>query len=84
MTDPAALPSVDWSDYAELHRQEDGGGVLSELKALRHGTLADMVRHVTLLPEGERRHYSIVKAGDHRLELGEIIGLSRRPDFPAA
>jgi len=82
MTDPARLPSVHWEDYAELHRQEDGGGLLSELKALRHGTLAEMVSHVALLPEGERNHYAIVKAGDHRLEVGEIMALAQRPDFP--
>jgi hypothetical protein len=71
-----------WSDYAELHRADDGGGVLSGLKALRHGTLAEMVRFVASLPETERAGYTILKGGDHLLHAGEIAGLARRADFP--
>ena len=74
----------DWGDHATLHRSNDGGGLLSDLKAVRHGTLAALIRFVTRLPESERSHYSIEKAGDHRLGIGEILALSRRPDFPQA
>jgi hypothetical protein len=74
--------SIDWTDTASLHRSDDGGGLLSELKALRHGTLAELVRFVASLPEEERKHYVIEKARDHRLGIGEILALSRRSDFP--
>ena len=73
----------DWGDHASLHRSNDGGGLLSDLKAVRSGKLADLIRFVTTLPESEQDHYVIDKAGDHRLGIGEIRALSRRADFPA-
>lgn len=78
----ASPPGLDWSDHAELHRANDGGGVLHGMKAIRKGTLADMVRHVMALPEDQRAAYSISKAGDHVMQTGEIAALSRRGDFP--
>lgn len=71
-----------WDDPASLHRSNDGGGLLSDLKAARHGTLAELIRFVISLPEAEQGDYVIEKAGDHRLAVGEILALSRRPDFP--
>lgn len=76
-------PGVDWDDVASLHRSGDAG-VLSGLKAVRQGKLADMIRHVALLPEGERGAYVIERAGDHRLGTEEIMELYARPDFPHA
>lgn len=72
----------DWSDHAELHRADDGGGVLHGMKAIRQGTLAALVRHVMALPEDKRAAYSITKAGDHVMQAGEIAALARRGDFP--
>ena len=72
-----------WDDNASLHRSDDGGGVLNDLKAVRHGSLAELIRFVLTLPESERPRYAIQKAGDHRLKIGEILALSRRTDFPA-
>ena len=79
--EPAGSSGIEWDDAAALHRGDDDG-VLSELKAVRHGTLAELIRYVSALPEDDRTGYSIQKAGDHRLGLGEIMALSRRPDFP--
>jgi hypothetical protein len=73
-----------WNSPATLHRNDDGGGVLGGFKAVRSGTLADLVRFVMSLPEGERADYAIEKEGDHRLQLVEIAALARRLDFPAA
>ena len=73
-----------WSDASELHRRNDGGGLLSGMKAVRHGTLAEMIRFILTLPEGDRSNYEIEKSGDHRLAIGEILKLAKRPDFPAA
>lgn len=72
----------DWNESASLHRSNDGGGLFSEFKAARHGTLAELVRFVVSLPEEDRKDYEIEKAGDHRLTPGEIMALSRRADFP--
>ena len=44
--------------------------------------LAELIRFVMHLPEGERRDYAIEKAGDHRLEWPEITALAKRADFP--
>jgi len=81
MNDPA-LPHVHWNDFSELHVKDDGGGLFSGLKAIRQGTLAELVRFVMALPEDERDQYVIEKSGDHRLEIGEIMILARRSDFP--
>jgi hypothetical protein len=82
MNEPAGLPPVDWEDFSELHKTDDGGGVLSSLKAVRQGTLAQMVHFVASLPEEERREYVIIKSGDHKLTPAEIMMLTRRPDYP--
>ncbi|MEP7222813.1 MAG: hypothetical protein ABI673_09130 [Novosphingobium sp.] len=75
---------IGWDDAATLHRKDDGGGVFHGFKALRHGTFADLVRFVALLPEAERSHYMIEKAGDRQYDAYEIAGLYGRPDMPPA
>ena len=82
MSDSGELDHVDWEDFSELHKADDGGGVMSSFKSIRQGTLAQLVHFVASLPEHERRNYSIVKSGDHRLNTGEIMLLTRRPDYP--
>jgi hypothetical protein len=82
MNDRAKSSHVEWNDFSELHVKDDGGGILSGLKAIRQGTLAELVHFVSSLPEDERDQYVIDKSGDHRLTIGEIMMLSRRPDFP--
>ncbi len=77
-----ATSGIAWDDTASLHRSDDGGGLLSDFKSVRRGTLAELIRFVLTLPEADRPHYAIDKAGDHRLGIGEILALSRRPDFP--
>lgn len=73
---------LDWDDPASLHRSDDGGGVLHDMKAVRHGGLGELIRFVLTLPEDQRARYAIEKSGDRRLSIGEILALSRRPDFP--
>lgn len=73
---------IDWDDPSSLHRGDDGGGLLNGMKAVRHGGLAELIRFVLTLPESEQGRYVIDKSGDHRLRIGEILALSRRPDFP--
>ena len=73
---------IHWGDAASLHRRDDGEGVLYRFKAVRSGTLAELVRFVQTLPESERGLYCIEKAGDHRLTPGEIAALASRADYP--
>ena len=75
---------VEWDDRAELHLADDGQGIFDGGKALRTGTLADMVAHVMALPEAERGKYAIQKMGDHRFTSGEIEALAAREDYPGA
>lgn len=71
-----------WNDCATLHRLDGGGGLLHAFKSIRKGTLAELARFVSTLPESERPHYMIEKAGDRQYHLREIMALVRRPDFP--
>jgi len=72
---------VDWNHAASLHKRGDEG-MLAAFRMIRQGTLADLVYFVSELPEEQRREYEIVKEGDRRLGLGEIMALAGRPDFP--
>lgn len=82
MHDPANPTHVEWDDFSELHVKNDGGGLFSGLKAIRQGTLAELVHFVASLAEDERDQYVIDKSGDHQLNIGEIMRLARRSDFP--
>ncbi len=73
---------INWNDHATLHRKGDGEGVLYGMKALRGGTLCELVRFVMNLPESERGGYIIERSGDRRLEIGEIYALAARSDYP--
>jgi len=74
--------SVDWEAYCSLHRADDGGGLLDATKAIRRGSLAELVKFVMMLPDEKRSEYVIEKAGDHRLTYSEISALAARSNFP--
>jgi hypothetical protein len=74
---------IEWEDWVTLHRREDGG-LLHSFKAIRKGTLAQMVRSFAALPSEERSHYIIEKAGDRQYHRHEIMALVKRLDFPLA
>jgi len=72
-----------WDRYATLHRIDGKEeGLLENFKAVRSGTLAELVRMVGSLPEDDRRLYFIEKEGERRIDAGEIMDLFRRDDFP--
>jgi hypothetical protein len=72
-----------WGRYATLHRIDGREeGLLENFKALRSGTLADLVGMVASLPENERKLYFIEKEGERRIDAGEIMDLYRRDDYP--
>ena len=71
-----------WDDRAALHEAHDGRGILDSAKALRRGTMAEMVQHIMLLPDDKRGGYVIQKAGDRMFTAKEAVALSERPDFP--
>ena len=75
---------IEWDDRAAVHLANDGEGVLDGAKALRSGTLAQMVAQVMAYPAEERARFVIEKMGDHRLGQAEIEALAARDDFPHA
>ncbi len=75
---------IQWDDRASLHREGDGDGVLDAAKGLRTGTFAELIRHMMLMPEEERRGYYIEKAGDREYHAEEIERLARHADFPVS
>lgn len=83
-TSAGGSSGVDWGHSAELHKRQDGGGLLYRFKTIRRGTLAELIDFVMDLPESEQGDYAIQKDGDHRLEIGEIRALFRRSDFPGS
>ncbi len=80
--EPAHEVGIAWDDHATVHLAADGQGMFNPLKGLYRGSLAEMVALVSHLPESERGKFVIQKAGDHRMELGEIMALAERADFP--
>ena len=81
--EPGGKSPIAWDDAATLHRAGDEG-LLSELTATRHGTLADLVRYIALLPDADRAGYVVERSGDHRLTLEEVLELYAQADFPHA
>ncbi|MDE2620374.1 MAG: hypothetical protein KGL54_09460 [Sphingomonadales bacterium] len=73
---------LDWDDAATLHHRANGAGLLHGFTALRRSTFADLIRFVANLPESERSHYMIDRAGDRSYEPHEIVALYQRADFP--
>ncbi|MDT0574895.1 hypothetical protein RM533_01705 [Croceicoccus sp. F390] len=84
--EPASGGGIDWGDHASIHRRPNGNksNLLRGFNVMREGTFAEMIRFVSLLPDDDRQHLVIQKAGDRVFELPEILSLSRRDDFPAA
>lgn len=80
--EPAELPEVAWQDMASIRRRDEGGGVLHAMKTIHRGTLAEMVAMISNMPAERRQDFVIEKAGDRQLDLGEIMALAERDDFP--
>lgn len=71
-----------WDDRASIvpadQKAELDGGV-----PLLRGTFAEMIRHMTQLPDAERGGYVIQKSGDRAYSADEAMALASDPDFPA-
>ncbi|MFM6931175.1 MAG: hypothetical protein ACKOUT_02895 [Novosphingobium sp.] len=80
-TDPNLHQGTGWDDIVSLHRVGECG-VLYDISAIRRGSLAELVKFVSLLPEEEQADLVIIKPGDHQLAPAEIARLFSRADFP--
>lgn len=80
--DSASTGATAWDDRASLHRVGDGDGVFDKAKGLRSGTFAELIAHLMMLPEEERAHYEINKAGDRTYSAAEAEALAAQANFP--
>lgn len=71
-----------WQDRATIvpskQAQQMDGGI-----PLMRGSFAEMIRHLSHLPDEERQGYVIQKAGDRAYSAEEAMALASSPDFPA-
>ncbi|UAB77298.1 hypothetical protein INR77_10795 [Erythrobacter sp. SCSIO 43205] len=80
---PLKTGELAWDDRASLHDKSSADGVLSGASAIRRGTFAEMIKHITMLPEEERGKYVIEKKGDREYSAEEAVALASRDDFPS-
>jgi hypothetical protein len=81
--EPNESGSNAWNDHASLIPVESKDGVLTRMTAVRTGTFAELIRHLSALAEDKRDQYVIEKAGDREYSAEEAIRLASEPDFPA-
>lgn len=72
-----------WNDRAAIHTINNSDGLLDTATAIRRGTFAEMIRHLSMLPEDEREKYVIEKLGDREYSASEALALASRTDFPS-
>ena len=73
---------IAWDDRAEIHRKDDGQGVLDGAKGLHDGTFSAMIKLMMAMKPDERREHVIQKLGDRMYTAGEVEAFAARPDFP--
>ncbi|NCP18094.1 MAG: hypothetical protein GW855_02900 [Erythrobacter sp.] len=78
----AAEGGIAWDDRAEIHRKDDGQGLLDGAKGLHDGTFAEMIKMMMAMTPDERREHVIQKLGDRMYPAGEVEAMAARPDFP--
>lgn len=79
--EPADL-GTDWDDRAEIHRHDDGRGLLDGAKGVHDGTFLEMIRLMMAMAPEERREYAIQKLGDRMFTANEVEAIAARPDYP--
>lgn len=73
---------ISWDDRAEIHRHDDGQGLLDGAKGLHDGTFAQMVKLMMAMSPEERRDHVIQKLGDRMYTPAEVEAISTRSDYP--
>lgn len=74
--------SFAWNDRAEIHRKDDGRGVLDGAKDVHDGTFLEMVKLMMMMTPEERQGHVIQKLGDRMFTVGEIEAIAARSDYP--
>ena len=67
---------------AEIHRKDDGQGLLDGAKGLHDGSFLEMVKLMMSMAPEERRGHVIQKLGDRMYDAGEVEAIAARGDYP--
>ena len=78
----SAETGIAWDDRAEIHRADDGQGLLDGGKGLYSGTFGDMVKLMMAMAPEERAEHVIQKLGDRMYRPSEIETLAAQPEYP--
>ena len=78
----AAEGGIAWDDRAEIHRKDDGQGLLDGAKGLHDGSFLEMVRLMMSMAPEERRGHVIQKLGDRMYDAGDVEAIAARGDYP--
>tara|TARA_B100001765_G_scaffold194379_1_gene143262 strand:- start:265 stop:537 length:273 start_codon:yes stop_codon:yes gene_type:complete len=73
---------IAWDDRAEIHRKDDGQGLLDGAKGLYDGTFAQMIKLMMAMTPEERSAHCIQKLGDRMYTAGDVEAIAARPDYP--
>lgn len=74
---------MDWSKPAKLiERQDDGSEMFFEFRELASDTLQALVTRVATMPASERARMVIDAGTAGTFNVGEIVALAARSDFP--
>lgn len=77
------MTSIDWDSIATLQQRDDAGSdMFVEFKHIGDGSLAEMIGRVMQMPPHDRARVVLDAKGLGMLDVGQIVELSRRPDFP--
>lgn len=75
---------MDWSKPAKLLERQDGGSeMFFEFNEVASDTLQTLVTRVTAMPAAERARMVIDAGTAGTFNVGEIVALAARDDFPA-
>ena len=78
----AAEGGIAWDDRAEIHRKDDGRGVLDGAKAVHDGSFLEMIKLMMAMSPDERHKHVIQKLGDRMYSAGEVETIAARGDYP--
>jgi hypothetical protein len=76
--------AVDWTAPARLmERRDDGSDLYFDFARIGEGSLVSLVRNVMARGAGDRQRIVIDAGPLGTLNIGQIVELSEREDFPA-
>lgn len=77
------MTPVDWNAKATLQQRDDSGSdMFYGFETIGEGPLADMVGRVMEMPPHDRARVVLDVAGLGMLNVGQVVELSGRDDFP--